>query len=125
MSDYRRLYIPGGTYFFTAVTHKRRPVFTDEATVARLRGAFQDAMQAQPFEIIASVILPDHLHTIWTLPAGDSNFPLRWSRIKSAFTRSYLETGVGEGRIAAAQAKEGRRAVWQRRFFEHAARDED
>lgn len=72
--------------FFTVVTAERRPLLAEPATVTLLRGAFRTAMTHHPFQIDAIVVLPDHLHTIWTLPEGDSDYPRRWNRIKSLFT---------------------------------------
>ena len=85
---YRRVRIEGGTYFFTVVTHKRRPIFKDANAVAEFERAVSDVRIAHPFEIAAQVILPDHLHVLWTLPEGDSDFPMRWRMIKAAFTRA-------------------------------------
>ncbi len=82
MSDYRRSNIAGGTYFFTVVTHERRPILTTEAVRAVLREAIQQARTTLPFQIEAWVLLPDHLHCIWTLPQGDANFSARWAIIK-------------------------------------------
>ena len=69
--EYRRAYIPGGTYFFTVVTYQRRPIFSSPDAVDTLRNAFQYTLARMPFTIVASVILPEHLHFIWTLPPGD------------------------------------------------------
>ena len=83
---YRRDFTPGGTYFFTVVTAERRPLLAEPMTVTLLRGAFRTVLTHHPFRIDAIVVLPDHLHTIWTLPEGDSDYPRRWNRIKSLFT---------------------------------------
>jgi putative transposase len=82
MSDYRRAFQSGGCYFFTVVTHRRRPWLTEELAIERLRQAFRHAMKVRPFSIDAIVILPDHLHCIWQLPEGDNDFPERWRQIK-------------------------------------------
>ena len=71
---YRRVYIQGGCYFFTVVTEKRRKIFADDDNVKRLRAAFKTVMQKYPFIIDAAVVLPDHLHFIWTLPEYDSDY---------------------------------------------------
>ncbi|WP_445371254.1 hypothetical protein ACH518_19205 [Methylomonas sp. HW2-6] len=63
MSDYRRVYIPGGCYFFTVVTYRRQPIFADERNVAWLRQAFKIVKVKRPFELTAAVVLPDHLHS--------------------------------------------------------------
>jgi len=115
MSEYRRVYIPGGSYFFTVVTYRRRPVFSESCNVAVLRAAFKQVMAAKPFEIDAIVVLPDHLHCLWRLPNGDADFSGHWREIKK-----YVSKRIGDsGR------RPGERDVWQRRFWEHAIRDEN
>jgi putative transposase len=104
---YRRLFSPGGTYFFTVVTHHRKKIFVDEPIIDLLRGAILQVKSKRPFIIVAVVILPDHLHMIWTLPEGDSDYPTRWRLIKSFVSRGM----VGQ-------------EVWQRRYWEHLIRDE-
>lgn len=76
-----------------------------------------------PFKVEAQVILPDHLHALWSLPDGDADFSTRWRLIKSAFTRSHLREAGAIVRSASRQAK-GEQGVWQRRFWEHLIRDE-
>ena len=76
--QYRRALIPGGRYFFTLVTERRRKIFIDDLQVERLRQAFRQVMRKRPFIIDAAVVLPDHLHCIWTLPPDDADFPTRW-----------------------------------------------
>ena len=88
--------------------------------VALLRHAFRYVRRRHPFDIHAVVVLPDHLHSIWTLPEGDSDFALRWRLIKSAFSRGLP---VDE-RISASRASKGERGIWQRRYWEHTLRDE-
>lgn len=87
MSDYRRLYVPGGLYFFTVVAYRRQPIFADIQRVALLRQAFQEVKCKRPFDITAAVILPDHLHCLWLLPEGDFDYSTRWQMIKTAFSR--------------------------------------
>lgn len=84
---YRRVFVPGGTYFFTLVTYQRRPIFSTPAAIEQLRNAFRYILERMPFTIVASVILPDHMHFIWTLPPESSDFSTRWRLIKSHFTR--------------------------------------
>jgi putative transposase len=84
---YRRLMTPGATYFFTVVTYRRRAFLCEPDSVALLREAFATVKQRYPFRIEAMVLLPDHLHCLWTLPAGDSNYATRWMLIKAYFTR--------------------------------------
>ena len=96
MPNYRRNYVPGGTYFFTCVTYRRRPILTTELGRHCLRTAINDISREHPFEMVAVVLLPDHWHTVWTLPGGDDRYPLRWMRIKEEFTKAWLEGGGTE-----------------------------
>ncbi|TPQ28926.1 REP-associated tyrosine transposase [Methylomonas koyamae] len=114
MSDYRRVYIPGGCYFFTVVTYRRQPIFADERNVAWLRQAFKIVKAKRPFELTAAVVLPDHLHSIWQLPDGDADYSTRWQMVKTAFSRQ----------LSAPVRSDGTKTVWQPRFFEHCIRDE-
>jgi REP element-mobilizing transposase RayT len=90
MSEYRRSFINGGTFFFTVVTYQRQPILTDPLSRDLLRDAWQDVSNRFPFTSDAFCLLPDHLHCILTLPQGDSNYPIRWREIKRIFTRTYL-----------------------------------
>jgi putative transposase len=74
MSDYRRLYIPGGTYFFTLVTYRRQPIFADCERVEQLRRSFRQVKTKRPFDLLAAVALPGHLYCLWRLPEGDAGF---------------------------------------------------
>lgn len=114
MSVYRRVYQPGGCYFFTLVTHGRRPILTRPENIHRLRAAFRHVAVTRPFEMQAIVVLPDHLHCLWRLPEDDKDFSIRWRLVKRYFSVG-LEAGVN-----------GRREknVWQRRYWEHCIRDE-
>ncbi len=114
MSNYRRLTIRGGTYFFTVVTYRRQPIFTDDARVELLRHAFREVKAKRPFDVVAAVILPNHLHCLWNLPEDDADFSTRWQMIKTSFSR----------RIPAKIRKDGSKTVWQPRFYEHCIRDE-
>src|SRR4029077_13888024 len=87
MSRYRRANIEGGTFFFT-VTLADRSSDLLVRHIDHLRQAYQVAQKLYPFETLAICILPDHVHAVWTLPPDDSNFPLRWSLIKSKFSRA-------------------------------------
>jgi len=125
MSSYRRYFIPGGTYFFTVVVHERRPILTTSMARSCIRKAMRTVRKKLPFETVAFVLLPEHLHAVWTLPQGDSDYPLRWGQIKESFTRSFLASGGAEGSRSASRIKKRERAVWQRRSWEHTVRDED
>ena len=116
---YRRSDVGGGTYFFTVnVAERNRRILTDYAET--LRRVVKHVKERHPFHIDAIVILPDHLHAIWTLPEGDVNYPTRWALIKAAFSR---HLPINERRTAS-RAKKGERGVWQRRYWEHLIRDE-
>lgn len=84
----------------------------------------RELAKEQPYEVVAIVLLPDHLHTIWSLPSGDHNYSLRWKRIKDRFTKAWLKLGHREASVTASQRRHGNRGIWQRRFWEHTIRDE-
>ena len=120
MPNYVRYRVPGGCYFFTVNLWKRQQHLLIEH-VHLLREAFRICQAKKPFHIDAIVILPEHLHCIWTLPPGDDDFSDRWRIIKKHFSKNLPNT---EGRSASRQ-KRGERGIWQRRFWEHVIRDED
>ena len=117
MSNYSRLRIPGGLYFFTVVTAARQPLLLDH--IAGLRQAFRAVRETFPYELDAIVILPDHLHCIWELPPGDTDFSSRWRLIKSRFSRS-----IPRSRAETGKTTPNERNVWQRRYWEHLIRDD-
>jgi len=120
MTDYRRYRLNGGTYFFTVnLADRNRALLTER--IDTLRESFRVVKEAHPFEIDAIVIMPEHLHTIWTLPDGDDDFSQRWRQIKSAFSREITK----EERISKSRLRKQERGIWQRRFWEHAIRDEE
>ncbi len=125
MPRYLRAFEPGAKYFFTVVTLGRRPILKEPDVIGVLREAFRRECEHHAFEIDAIVVLPDHVHTIWTLPEGDMRFSMRWSGIKGAFTRRFLELGGTESWRSASRLRREERGVWQRRFWEHMIRDED
>ena len=99
---YKRYYIPGGTYFITIVTHKRRRILTHPPNVDLLRTAFLYAKRKHPFYIDAIVILPDHLHLLMTLDENESDFSTRIRLIKSYFSKncsSKYKIQVNESRL--------------------------
>ena len=120
---YRRIKAEGRTYFFTLVTHNRRPFLCYPNNVELLRQAFRYTMQRHPIEIDAFVLLPDHLHSIWTLPEGDHNFSMRWRLIKSYFSR-YAQNKY-DSIVSTSRENKQERAFWQRRFWEHLIRDDE
>lgn len=116
---YRRIFVPGACYFLTFNLQNRR---SDLLTrhIRELRFAFQQAINAYPFKIDGIVVLPEHIHITMTLPANDSNYPLRISFIKGAFSR---QINTGEF-INASRKSKRERGIWQRRYWEHFIRDE-
>jgi putative transposase len=124
MSNYRRWRVQGATYFFTAVTYRRRPILTTDSARAALREALRRVRALQPFEIVAIVLLPDHLHTVWTLPANDSDYSTRWRELKALVTRSLWPHAPSGQPIPSSRRRSGEKLVWQRRFYEHTCRDE-
>lgn len=141
MSRYRRMYVPSGTYFFTVnLAVRGGDLLLRE--IDALRDAVRVTKAERPFQIDAFVVMPDHLHAVWTLPEGDADFSVRWGAIKSRFTRRvglhptratdhpspYLKMSkrVGSNPIIRSQSKvrSGDAGIWQRRFWEHYIRDE-
>ena len=120
MTDYRRNFVPGGSFFFTVNLADRRLRLLTEH-VEELRAAFREIHERRPFTIDAMVVLPDHLHAVWTLPEGDADFATRWRQIKSAFSRSLPAIE----QISHSRAAKGERGIWQRRYWEHTIRDEN
>ena len=119
MADYRRNRVPGGTYFFTVnLLERRKHLLVDQ--VEALREAVRATKAKRRFHIDAWVVLPDHMHAVWTLPPGDGDYSGRWRAIKIAFTKALPAT---EFRSATRLAR-GERGIWQRRFWEHTIRDE-
>jgi putative transposase len=129
---YRRAQLKGGTYFFTVVTHKRAKIFHLSDHVELLRQAFRKVIKRHPFEIDAFVLLPDHLHCIWTLPQGDADFSTRWRLIKSYFSRKIDQNSVGwveernptKTTTSTSRLRENEKSIWQRRFWEHLIRNQ-
>ena len=116
---YRRVLTEGATYFFTVnlATRSSRLLFD---RVDDLREVVRAVRKAHPFEIIAWVVLPDHMHAVWRLLREDADYSMRWGLIKSNFSRTIPK---GEP-ISDSRAKKGERAIWQRRFWEHLIRDD-
>ena len=121
MTDYRRAYAPGATWFFTVNLAERQGNCLLVDHIDSLRAAFDYVKQRHPFRMDAAVILPDHLHCIWTLPPGDTGFSMRWNLLKGHFSRA-IDKGE---RISVSRSKRRERGIWQRRFWEHLIRDEN
>jgi putative transposase len=122
MPDYRRTHVSGGTYFFTVNTYRRRSMLMEDNVRQALRQGIERARRTLPFEIDAWVLLPDHLHCLWTLPLGDNNYSARWAIIKREVSRC-CGNDVQE-KVSESMRKRGERGIWQRRFWEHLIRDE-
>ena len=117
---YRRASIPGATYFFTVnLADRKSNLLIDH--IEQLRDSVRKVRSAHPFESIAWVVLPDHMHAIWTLPEGDLNFPMRWNQIKGRFSRQISKHEV----VRQSRIKKGERGIWQRRYWEHWIRNDD
>lgn len=84
----------------------------------------RECQKEWPFEINAIVLLPEHLHAIWTLPPGDDEYPKRWAWIKKEFTKEWLAQGGIEQPVSAQRQERGDRGVWQPRYWEHTLKDE-
>jgi putative transposase len=147
MSRYTRPRRPGAPVFFT-VALADRGAQTLVEHVEALRQAVRVTRAERPFRIDAWVVLPDHMHCVWTLPEGDCEYSVRMAAIKARFTRAVTGTDrsvgfhptmgdvdVGEGGVephptvnghprtkSKVVKQDGR--VWQRRFWEHHIRNE-
>jgi putative transposase len=120
MTNYRRNFVPGGSYFFT-VNLSDRTKATLVENIELLRRSVRDVRDRHPFTIQAMVVLPDHLHAIWSLPSGDQDFSMRWRLIKTQFSLSLPQREA----VSPSRAAKGERGIWQRRYWEHTLRDED
>jgi putative transposase len=120
MPNYRRFWVPGGTWFFTVNLLKRRENDLLVREIGLLRECVARERSRRPFSIVAWVALPDHMHWIWRLPDGDADFATRWRRIKTDFSLGLANT---EHRCEA-RRKRGERGIWQRRYWEHAICDQ-
>ena len=124
MSNYRRAKTKGATYFFTVVTERRQPILTNEDVRAALRTAILKVRRTHPFNIDGWVLLPDHLHCIWTLPEGDADFSTRWRLIKREVTVAIGTRYFRQDFQTARRTKKHQGTIWQHRFWEHLIRDE-
>ena len=120
MPDYRRNRVAGGCYFFTLnLLDRDRSLLVEH--IALLRATVRRVHALRPFHIDAWVVLPEHLHALWTLPEGDANYRDRWQAIKMGFSKGIAG---GEARSASRRVR-GERGIWQRRYWEHTIRDDD
>jgi putative transposase len=111
--------VPGGSYFFTVTLLDRRSDLL-VSQIGVLRAVVRRVRRLRPFHIDAWVVLPDHMHVVWTLPEGDVAFPARWQAIKMGFSKA-IEPGES---LSFSRAVRGERGIWQRRFWEHCIRDD-
>ena len=118
MVNYRRDYTPGGTYFFTLALRDRQSRLLT-TYIDCLGDAFRFAKQKAYYQTIAIVVLHEHLHAIWELPADDTDYSSRWKWIKSHFTQALIRSGIDVTRD-----KKGECNVWQKRFWEHRIRND-
>lgn len=119
MPNYVRNWVPGGTYFFTVALRDRRSALLTQYADS-LRDAIRATRKKYPFTIVAMVVLPDHLHCVWTLPPDDHDFAARWKSIKSRFSHALPRNALARPDGLRA----GERGIWQRRYWEHTIRDE-
>ena len=119
MVQYRRNLVKGGTYFFTVTLIDRNSNLLIQH-IDLLREFVKVVRQNHPFEIVAWVVLPDHLHAVWQLPIDDCDYSNRWRAIKSHFVRALKKQGVLVNMRA-----DGSALVWQRRFWEHTIKNDD
>jgi putative transposase len=124
MPRYRRAKHSGGTFFFTVVTCRRRPLFDQEEARQLLREAVRRVRTNNPFTIDAWVLLPNHMHCGWTLPPGDDRYSARWSLIKSLFSKEAKGYYHMSEWMNDSKRKHRESTIWQRRFWEHQIRDE-
>jgi putative transposase len=119
MPDYRRFRVPGGSYFFTInLLDRQSDLLVRHIDV--LRESVRRTRRQRPFRIDAWVVLPEHMHCVITLPQGDDDFSTRIKAIKIRFARA-IPPAEHRSRVRAARRERG---IWQRRFWEHAIRNE-
>ena len=124
MPNYRRVRNNGSAYFFTVVTYHRKPIFNSPEAIKHLRDVIVEVRHEHPFSIDAWVLLPDHMHCIWTLPDGDQDYSKRWGLIKSGFSKRARDlSSANMNSISRIRHREA--AIWQRRFWEHQIRDQE
>ena len=116
ITNYRRHFIAGGSYFFTVNLAERSSALLTE-NIHALRKAWREVRRELPFKTEAIVVLPDHMHCIWTLPPEDADFSARWRKIKAIFSRQLPKIE----RRSMSRLDKGERGIWQRRFWGYAA----
>lgn len=124
MPKYIRSYTQGATYFFTLISYNRRKILCEADFLKAFKASIKHIQQHYPFEIIAWVQLPDHLHCIWKMPENDANYSMRWSQIKRLTTQACPQYYLTKSELSYSKSKRHERGIWQRRFLEHQIRDE-
>ena len=124
MPNYRRWFVAGGNFFFTVVIDDRRPLFNNATAVSLLGSIFRNCVTRWPLTVNAMVLLPEHLHAMWTLPPSDDAYSKRWAWIKKEFTKQWLATAGHDHAVSEARQRERRHGIWQPRFWEHTLQDE-
>ena len=124
MSNYTRLKSEGGTFFFTVVTYKRQPVFEIPECINHLRDSIKETRRTYPFHIDAWVLLPEHMHCVWTLPEDDHDYSRLWGLIKRGFTKRARDL-LPDSTNSLSRIKHREASVWQRRLWEHEIRNEE
>jgi putative transposase len=124
MRRYIRKPAPGATCFFTLALQDRSARYLVDH-VAALRASVADAKARHPFRIDAMVVLPEHIHALWTFPEQDGDFATRLMLVKQGFTRRLHAAGVLSTNAATARGVRGERSLWQRRFWEYRVRNEE
>jgi len=127
MSRYIRSREPNTSFFFTVVSYGRTPIFVNDASIQMLRESLLKTCVNKPFETEAIVILPDHIHVLWTLPEDDCDYSTRWRLIKQMFTKliAFQNQSFLGPQANSSRERKGEKLVWQRRFWEHTIRDEN
>jgi putative transposase len=118
MPNYRRAFVSGGCFFTVNLFDRKSRLLVDH--IVALREAVRATKERYPFQIDAVVVLPDHIHAVWTLPDGDFDFSMRWRLIKAHFSKSIPKGEL----LTPTRRMRGERGIWQRRFWEHLIRDE-
>lgn len=130
MPNYRRYRALGGCFFFTVCVAEGIALrLTDH--IEPLREAYLSAQIAGPFQCDAMVVLPDHMHMVWRMPVGDTNYARRIAHLKSQFSRRMRRAGfippapigADNGGVNPALRRKGELGLWQSRFWEHRIRD--
>ncbi|MGP4953249.1 REP-associated tyrosine transposase [Psychrobacter sp. T6-1] len=125
MPQYIRSYTKGATYFFTLVAYERRPIFCKDDFLKAFKASIKTVQQQYPFEILAWVQLPDHLHCIWQMTDEDTNYSQCWSRIKRLTTRACPQYHLASDDLSTSKVNRNEKGLWQRRFYEHQIHSEE